>query len=238
MYLREGVRLANCSICGASNLGMGRTDLVLVDGIWYCKKCIVKKGKIKCHLCGKEPFSSDEHFKTIDGNYLCTACIEKQGIMKKYDYIMSSVMGSRPKPAAPTAVPTNGKAALKTLGSLADLLQSNIEPDEDIEIALVGNTGEGLACSSKHIYILKSGMVTGSITGKKCVKYPWNTVSGIEIKEGALYGLIEIKGTGLPSFDAQDINKAKQSENAVTFLASKRRDFDSALPKLQSYIKG
>lgn len=230
--------MANCSICGASNLGMGRIDLVLVDGTWYCKKCIVKKGKVKCHLCGKEPFSSDEHFKTIDGHYLCTACIEKQGIMKKYDYIMSSVMGSRPKPAAPTAAGTDGKAVLKTLGSLADLLQSNIEPDEDIEVALVGNTGEGLACSSKHIYILKSGMATGSITGKKCVKYPWNTVSGIEIKEGALYGLIEIKGTGLPSFDAQDINKAKQSENAVTFLASKRRDFDTALPKLQSYIKG
>ncbi len=217
---------------------MGRIDLVLVDGTWYCKKCIVKKGKVKCHLCGKEPFSSDEHFKTIDGNYLCTACMEKQGIMKKYDYIMSSVMGSRPKPAAPTAAGTDGKTALKTLGSLADLLQSNMEPNEDIEIALVGNTGEGLACSSKHIYILKSGMATGSITGKKCVKYPWNTVSGIEIKEGALYGLIEIKGTGLPSFDAQDINKAKQSENAVTFLASKRRDFDNALPKLQSYIKG
>jgi len=230
--------LANCSSCGASNLGIGRTDLVLVDGLWYCKKCIIKKGKIKCHLCGKEPFSSDEHFKTIDGEYLCTSCIEKQGIMKKYDYIMSSVMASRPKPATPPAAAGDGKVSLKALGALGDLLQSNIDPNEEIEVAVVGNTGEGLACSSKHVFILKSGMVTGSITGKKCIKYPWNTVSGIEIKEGALYGLIEIKGTGLPSHDAQDINKAKQSENAVTFLASKRRDFDSAMPKLQSYIRG
>ncbi len=234
---REGVRLANCTSCGASNLGLGRVDLVLVDGAWYCKKCISQKGKVKCHLCGKEPFSSDEHFKTIDGNYVCTNCMEKQGIMKKYDYIMSVVTSGRPAPRT-AAAGGDGKVSLDDLGPLRNLLEENLEPGEKIEVALAGNTGEGLACSSKHVFVLKSGMAAGSITAKKCIKYPWSAISGIEIKEGALYGLIELQGSGLPSYDARDINKAKQSENAVTFLANKRQPFDSALPKLKSYIRG
>jgi len=228
--------LANCIDCGASNLGIPRTDLVVIDGAWYCNKCLTKKGTVKCHECGKQPFSSDEHFKTVDGRYLCTGCMEKMDIIRKYDYIMASVRSARSRTGASTR--NTRKHALSALGILQELLERSLEDGEEITLALTGNSGEGLACSSKHVFVLKSGMATGSITGRKCVKYRWNEVTGIELKQGTLYGLVEIKGRGLPSFDVQDLTKAKRSENAVTFLASKKSDFEDALAKMKAHLRG
>lgn len=226
--------MANCTDCGISNLGIARTDLVIIDGSWYCKKCLSKKSAIACSKCGKQPFASDEHFKVVDGRYLCTNCMDKLGIMKKYDYVIASVMSKRPRPAARTG---NAPKDISVLGVMQGLLEQNLEAGEQVEVAVLGNTGEGLACSSRHIFILKSGMASGSLTGKKCIKYPWSQVSGLEIKEGALYGLIEIKGRGLKSHDARNISKAKQAENAVTFLISKKNDFENALKTLNSFVQ-
>jgi hypothetical protein len=229
--------LANCTGCGASNLGISRTDLVLIDGTWYCKKCLSQKGQITCHKCGKRPFFSDEHFKLIDGHYVCTDCMEKMGIIKKYDYIMSAVLSSRPRTVPGPGQPNTRTGNLSALGLLQDLLKSHLEAGEEVKIALAGNAGEGLACSSRHVFVLKSGMATGSITGKKCFKYRWSEISGVEMKEGALYGLIEIQAPGLPSHDAHDISKAKRSENAVTFLAAKKTDFAEALSTLKTHLR-
>lgn len=72
---------------------MERVPLVIVDGQWYCEKCLKKlKGKVTCSRCGAEPFVTDVHFKTVDGQYVCTACMEKAGIMKRYEYIMQAIL--------------------------------------------------------------------------------------------------------------------------------------------------
>jgi hypothetical protein len=224
--------VANCVKCGASNLGMGRTDLVIVDETWYCNKCLKSTlGDVSCSKCGNQPFRSGEHFKTIGGALICTECMEKQGLMKKYDYVMSSVM-TRPRAAQTTQAPRS----LDALGSMKDLLQENLEPGEEVEVAVLGNTGEALACSSKHLFILKAGMASGSLTGRKCIKYRWSQITGAEIKAGALYGLIEIKGAGLPSHDPKNISQVKQAENAVTFLVAKKGEFEAALQTINRYV--
>ncbi|MGI6621289.1 MAG: hypothetical protein ACOX35_07675 [Bacillota bacterium] len=224
--------MANCVKCGASNLGMGRTDLVIVDETWYCNKCLKSTlGDVSCSKCGNQPFRSGEHFKTIGGALICTECMEKQGLMKKYDYVMSSVM-TRPRAAQTTQAPRS----LDALGSMKDLLQENLEPGEEVEVAVLGNTGEALACSSKHLFILKAGMASGSLTGRKCIKYRWSQITGAEIKAGALYGLIEIKGAGLPSHDPKNISQVKQAENAVTFLVAKKGEFEAALQTINRYV--
>ncbi len=226
--------MANCTKCGVSNLGIARTDLIIVNETWYCEKCLTATiGNVSCDKCGKQPFLSGEHFKTIDGQRLCTDCMEKLGIMKKYDYIMSSIMSSRPRAAARAATAPRGAEAL---GTMRKLLEENLEPGEQVEVAVLGNTGEALACSSKHLFILKSGMASGSLTGKKCIKYRWSQITGAEIKAGALYGLIEIQGSGLPSHDARNISKVKQAENAVTFLVAKKHEFEDALKALNTHI--
>jgi len=224
--------VANCVKCGASNLGMGRTDLVIVDETWYCNKCLKSTlGDVSCSKCGNQPFRSGEHFKTIGGALICTECMEKQGLMKKYDYVMSSVM-TRPRAAQTTQAPRS----LDALGSMKDLLQENLEPGEEVEVAVLGNTGEALACSSKHLFILKAGMASGSLTGRECIKYRWSQITGAEIKAGALYGLIEIKGAGLPSHDPKNISQVKQAENAVTFLVAKKGEFEAALQTINRYV--
>jgi len=228
--------LANCVACGASNLGLTRTNLVLVDGEWFCQNCLKKsKGRVACSKCGKEAFVSDEHFKTVDGKYLCTDCMEKEGIMKKYDYIMQSVLSLKAKTSPQTT--SQAPAGTSSLGGMKEILDQHLSPGETVTLAILGNAGEAIACSQSHLYILKSGMAAGSLNAKKCKKYRWAEIQGLEVKLGSLYGLLEVKGAGLPSFDAKDVTKAKQADNAVTFLVSRRSEFDQAVSTMKAYLR-
>jgi len=226
--------LANCVSCGASNLGINRAPLVIVDGEWYCEDCLPKKkGRVKCHQCGSEAFESDNHFKTVQGHYLCTDCMEKSGIMKKYDYIMQSLA----KNVTVSKPPTAGSDVAEKLGALRMLLDQNLSPGETVTFAIQGNAGEGLACSSSNIFILKSGMAVGSITGRKCSKFPWSQVKSVDLKLGNLYGILEISDGKMPQYDANDITKAKKADNAITFLLSRKAEFEQALNSIQSYLR-
>lgn len=230
--------MANCSGCGASNLGISRTNLVLVDGQWFCQNCLKKiKGKVVCAQCGNEAFESDEHFKTVDGKYLCTACLEKAGIIKKYDYIMQSVLSLKKAPSQTGDSTSQHRAQGATaLGSMKDLLDQYLAPGETVNLALMGNAGEALALSNSHLYILKSGLAAGGINAKKCKQFRLNEIKDIELKEGSLYGLLEVKVPGFPSYDVKDINKAKQSDNAITFLMGRKSEFDNAVNTIKTYL--
>lgn len=224
--------MANCVSCGASNLGMTRAPLVIVDGEWFCDDCLPKKkGRVRCHKCGKSAFDGDIHFKTVNGQFMCTECMEKGGIMKKYDYIMQSVAKTT---GAPPPSAKNDIAA--SLGGLRILLDQNLAPGETVTYAIQGNAGEALACSKSNVFILKSGMAVGSITGRKCSKFPWNQVKGVDLKLGNLYGILEVKDGKSPENDANDITKAKKADNAITFLLSRKPEFDQALTNIQSYL--
>jgi len=227
--------LANCISCGASNLGMNHTPLVVVDGQWFCEDCLPKKkGRVKCAKCGREPFGSDDHFKTVNGQYMCTECMEKGGIVKKYDYIMQSLVAARPS-NAPQAIVARNDAA-NSLGGLKILLDENLSPGETVALSLQGNAGEAIACSRSNVYVLKSGLAMGSITGRKCSKYPWTDVSDIELKVGNLYGVLEVKNGHLPSHDPNDVTRAKKADNAITFLLSRKSEFDHAVSSMQAYL--
>lgn len=228
--------MANCVSCGVSNLGVGRAALVLVDGQWYCDDCLpAKKGHVKCRKCGKEPFSSDDHFKTVNGQLMCTECMEKAGIMKKYDYIMQSIAAARPAAAKESAGP--GKTdTVGGLGGLRLLLDENLSPGESVTLSIQGNAGEAIACSKNGLYVLKSGLAMGSITGRKCSKFSWSDVSGLELKVGSLYGVLEVSNPRMPSYDPNDVSKAKKADNAITFLLSRKPEFVQAVSTMQSYI--
>lgn len=226
--------MANCVSCGVSNLGIDRAPLVIVDGEWFCGDCLPKKkGRVKCSKCGMEPFQSDNHFKTVQGQFLCTDCMEKSGIMKKYDYIMQSVS----KTASVSRPPTAGNDIAARLGGLRILLDQNLSPGEQVTFAIQGNAGEGLACSNSNIFILKSGMAVGSITGRKCSKFSWDQVKSVDLKVGNLYGILEITDGKMPQYDANDITRAKKADNAITFLLSRKSEFDQAVSSIQSYLR-
>lgn len=226
--------MANCVSCGVSNLGMGREPLVIVDGEWYCEDCLPKKkARVKCSKCGKSAFNGDIHFKTVDGQYMCTECMEKVGIMKKYDYIMQSLA----KTAVVSQPSSAGNDVAASLGGLRILLDQNLSPGETVTYAIQGNAGEALACSKANVFVLKSGMAVGSITGRKCSKFAWTEVKGVDLKLGNLYGVLELKNDRLPENDANDIAKAKKADNAITFLLSRKPEFDQALTSMQSYLR-
>lgn len=234
MDRREGTQMANCVVCGASNLGGAHERLVIVDNQWYCEDCLAKKkGHVRCAKCGKEPFKSDEHFKTVDGQYMCTDCMEKAGIIKKYDYIMQSFGAGRAAAAQSAAA---SSTVAKTLGGLQLLLDQNVDPGEVVTFSIQGNAGEALACSKSHVFVLKSGLAVGSITGRKCSKYPWSEVRNIEMRLGTLYGILEVSSEKLPVNDPNDIARAKKSDNAITFLLSRKAEFEQALTSIKGFL--
>lgn len=238
--------MANCVTCGLSNMGIDRQPLVLIDGEWLCRDCLGrKKSKVRCVSCGNGPFTSGEHFKTVNGRYYCTECLEKMGITSKYDYVMDILkQGTGLASAGTTSFVVNANVprpdrsgtVSEKLGGLRILLDQNLSPGEEVTVALAGNAGEALACSKDHLYILKSGLAMGSITGRKCTKLRWADISDIVIKQGALYGLIEIQNAKYPPNDANNITRAKRSDNTVTFLLSRIVEFDQALTRLRTYM--
>ncbi|MGE5580505.1 MAG: hypothetical protein ACM3WU_10725 [Bacillota bacterium] len=229
--------MANCVGCGVSNFGVGRAALIVVDGQWFCEDCLPsKKGKVKCQTCGTAAFATDDHFKTVNGQYMCTSCMEKAGIVKKHEYVMQALASSMPSGGKPAA-PAGGQSdAAANLGGLRILLDENLSPGESVTLSLQGNAGEAIACSKNNLYVLKSGLAMGSITGRKCSKYAWSEVSGLELKVGSLYGVLEVKNPKLPTYDPNDVTKAKKADNAVTFLLSRKPEFDQALSAMQSYL--
>lgn len=229
--------MANCVSCGVSNMsGFDRATLVLVDGEWYCEDCLPKKkGRVKCAKCGKSPFTSDDHFKTVNGQYMCTECMEKAGIMKKYDYVMQSLTAGVKAAPAPQANVASSSAS-NALGGLKILLDQNLSPGEQVSVSIQGNAGEAIACSKNHVFILKSGLAVGSITGRKCSKFDWAEVKNLQMKVGNLYGIVEIDNDKLPVHDPNDITKAKKSDNAITFLLSRKGEFDQAMSSMRSFL--
>lgn len=224
--------MANCTQCGSSNIGFNPTRLVLVDGEWFCENCLKKvKGRVKCSRCGNEPFSSGKHFKTIDGAYICTDCMEKSGIMKEYEYIMQSVSKTR---VSPPAASTSGT---ENLGALRILLDQNLSPGETVTLTVVGNPGEAIACSQKNLYVLKSGLATGSLTDRKCTKFSLSEIKDIDLKLGSLYGVLEVVNGRFPPCDPNNVAKAKKSENAITFLVSKKGEIEQARNAIKALLR-
>jgi len=61
-------------------------------------------------------------------------------------------------------------------------------------------------------------------------------VKSVDLKLGNLYGILEISDGKMPQYDANDITKAKKADNAITFLLSRKAEFEQALNSIQSYL--
>ncbi|MFZ5769067.1 MAG: hypothetical protein ACOY3F_10280 [Bacillota bacterium] len=228
--------VAECSVCGASNMGMARVSLVVVDRRWYCRSCLQKQeGTVKCAVCGKEAFRGDEHFKTVDGRRMCTTCLERAGLGDAFSVIMEARMASR-SAATPTTAAAGARGGERTSpgleSSVAALLQESLAPGEQVVAVIIGNAGEALAATDSRLLILKTGLAAGSLLARRCTAFPYREVRGVELTVGAVYGFLHILSADHPE-KAQDVVAAKKAPNAVTFLANRHSQFDSLMTRLR-----
>lgn len=230
--------MANCVICGASNLMMGRVPLVIVDSQWYCEKCLKKvKGKVVCSKCGGEAFVIDGHFKTVDGQYMCTDCMEKAGIMKKYEYIMQASTSFKAQAGAAGKDDLAATGADSAHGGMRAIIEKETHPGEKVEIFILGNAGEAIACSKERVLVAKAGIATGSVTGQKVRSFKWSEIQDLDLKFGNLYGILQVRAQGLPEYDLSNINDAKRAESAVTFLVSRKKEFEDAVKAMKAMAR-
>ena len=200
--------MANCSVCGASNAGMGGVPLVKFDNVLYCKKCFVKaKGKLeKCSVCGSEVFQTNASYDTVNGKIVCSTCQEKLGMKK-------------------TGAGSNLPVETLT-GVLADLMKAAVTDIEKVLFVVNGASGEALVGTDRRVIILKSGLATGSGTAGKYKGYFLNQIQAVDCACGLAYGRIQVTAPGTGDFLQADIGAARQAENCVTFLATNKDKFE------------
>ncbi|MHB8927954.1 MAG: hypothetical protein ACYC9Q_09925 [Bacillota bacterium] len=204
--------MSQCSICGASDAGLGGTPLVKFDNIHYCRPCLVKaKGTIKCSVCGREAFSTNASYATVNGKIICSAC-------------------------APVAASGGGALPVETLtGSLQEVFKQAVTSTEQLRFALNGSSGEALVATDKRVLVLKTGLTGGGGTGKY-KGFFFNQVVSVEFSCGLAYGRIQITAPGTKDFMPAEIGEARQADNVVTFLAATKDKFQAAADHLKQSV--
>lgn len=116
--------------------------------------------------------------------------------------------------------------------TLAGLLHDNLAPGEQVIEVIVGNAGEALAVTDARLLILKTGMAAGSLLARRCTAFCYRDVRRVDLTVGAVYGFFHVLTAEHPE-RAQDVVEAKKAPNAVTFLASRRGQFDALMARLR-----
>ena len=195
--------MAQCSVCGTSDAGLGGTPLVKFDNIHYCRPCLTKtKGMIKCSVCGREAFSTNASYATVNGKIICSACA-------------AAAAGGGSLPVEPLT------------GSLQDVLKQAVTSTEQVKFALNGSSGEALVATDKRVLVLKTGLAGGAGAGKYRGFF-FNQLVSVEFNCGLAYGRIQITSPGTKDMMQAEIGEARQADNVVTFLAATKDKFQSA----------
>lgn len=102
------------------------------------------------------------------------------------------------------------------------LLGSHVGVGEELLVKLKGSFGEALVITTKCLYVLKWGFMTGQTFGGKCNSYEFRNITGLQIRHSVVTGVIQIVSPGtqdnrhLGYWEGGD-NDALKSDNAVTF---------------------
>lgn len=225
--------MANCVGCSKSNLGVGATKLLWLDGSWYCQQCLrTQKGSLACQGCKRLAFSNDDHFKTIDGRLLCQSCILKAGLT-------FSILAPVSKPGPSSGAASTGDGVVEPLASALDeVLKQHLQPGEQVHLAINGNPGEALALTNRRVLVLKSGMAAGSLLAKKACAFAYPQITNVKNEAGPLVGVFALHIAGAPAAGLADVNQAKKADNAITYLAKSRDKFDRALQLIRQRRTG
>jgi hypothetical protein len=104
---------------------------------------------------------------------------------------------------------------------------SNLEKDEKVLSKLRGRFGQGLVVTERHIFVLKWGYMAGNMFGGRCIGYAYPSITALELKKHATYGLVQIltpathDNRKLSYWDNNNNNDADKSDNAVVFGSDK-----------------
>jgi hypothetical protein len=213
--------LALCTICGATNVGVGGVPLVQLDDKFFCRRCLVKtKGIVRCSVCGTTAGATNDAFtSTPDGKFMCASCGSKH----------ASGAGARQAaatmaPAAPVAAGNSFNLPVdKLIGGLQLAYAEAVQPTDKVLFILAASSGEALVATDKRAIVLKAGFASGSTNGHKHRAFSYDSIMKVEVKAGIVQGVLQIHAPGVKPISAA-ASDAYQAENVVTFIGDDYRD--------------
>lgn len=223
--------MALCSVCGASNTGIGGVPLVKVDDKYYCKRCLIKtKGIVRCSVCGQTAGATNDSIRTLpDGKYICSSCEEKQGGMPGAAQAAATRAATAPAAqAAPAAavqvLPNSFNLPVdKLIGGLQKAFNEAVQPGEKVLFILAASSGEALCAMEKRALILKAGFAAGSVDAYKSRAFPYDMIMKVEVRAGMVQGMLQILAPGVKPVSAS-ASDAYMADNVVTFIGEDHRD--------------
>jgi hypothetical protein len=101
------------------------------------------------------------------------------------------------------------------------LLAANKRADEDVVVKLLGNFGQAIVITTKRVYIIKWGFMTGNTFGGKCIAFELRSITGLQIEMSFLSpGILKVltpatqDNSRLSYWDTSNSkNNADQSDN-------------------------
>lgn len=222
--------MALCSVCGASNTGIGGVPLVSVDDKYYCRRCLVKtKGIVRCSVCGQTAGATNDSFRTLpDGKYICSSCQEKHGATPGAAQAATARAATAPAAtAAPVAVSVLPNSynlpADKLIGGLQKAYAEAVQPGEKALFILAASSGEALCAMEKRVLILKAGFAAGNADAYKARPFTYDMIMKVEVKSGMVQGMLQIIAPGVKPVNAGSAD-AYKADNVVTFIGEDHRD--------------
>ncbi|MGE5560023.1 MAG: hypothetical protein ACM3XN_03085 [Chloroflexota bacterium] len=220
--------MALCSVCGASNTGIGGVPLVSVDDKYYCRRCLVKtKGVVRCSVCGQTAGATNDSIRTLpDGKYICSSCEAKGASMPG----AAQAAAARPATVAAPAAAAIQVAANsynlpvdKLIGGLQKAFSEAVQPGEKAFFILSASSGEALCAMEKRVLVLKAGFAAGNADAYKARPFPYDSIMKVEVKSGMVQGMLQILAPGVKPVNAGSAD-AYKADNVVTFIGEDHRD--------------
>jgi hypothetical protein len=76
-------------------------------------------------------------------------------------------------------------------------INAALEPDEQVVLAIGGESGSALVATERRVFIFKKGVTTGSMFGKQLNSWDYSNISGVEVKQGVTTHAVVVQVPGV-----------------------------------------
>ncbi len=103
-------------------------------------------------------------------------------------------------------------------GKIEKAFNDNITAEENVDVKLQPQSGQGIIVTDKRVMIIKAGMTGGAgFFGANCKSFYFNQITSVDLRLSVLGGHIQFTVAGSVDIKGKGLLDMPQSENAVIF---------------------
>ena len=206
----------------------GKAWSVNDDGIYYGTQLIPFESIEELKLTSKPSILSNGLIQlSVDGKKIILGFYNKQAKegMSAYDFISQHLIACDTESGVPDTIIAGIEIYQpETIKEVLKIAAQHIPNNEKIIVALKGAFKEYLICTDKVVYIIKSGFMTGHLTGSNDFKMAYRNITNAEVDFHFTSGYFELSYGGLQNknlkyWSSDDSNNPAKQPNAISIVS-------------------